>query len=136
MDLTALAQDVADASLSPMERVRFLNMCHDTSQEALEERGREQIDAHLDYLEGAATINRELNLIQAGRIAHTLHALISLGPHDPGCRALLRGAIEYFTLTGDADDDLSSAKGLNDDARVVTAAAKALGHAELTVPED
>ena len=133
MDIHALARDVADATLSPMERVRFLNLCTDTSSEGLE-RVREQIEAHLDYLEGAQTINRDLNLVLAGRIAQTLHALVSLAPSEAGCRALIRGAAEYFTLTGDSDDDLSGAKGLDDDARVVSAAAQALGHPELEIP--
>lgn len=118
-----------------MERVRFLNLCHDTSPEWLEQ-AREQIGAHLDYLEGAQAINQDVNLILAGRIAQSLDALIALRPEEAECRALVRGAIEYFTLAGDADDDLSSAKGLDDDARVVSAAARALGHPELEIPLD
>ena len=132
MDIHALARDVADATLSPMERVRFLNLCHETSPEGLQ-RGREQINTHLAFLAGAQTVNHGVDLILAGRIGQSLHALISIRPEDPECRALVRGAIEYFTLTGDSDDDLSSEKGLDDDARVVTAAANALGRPELAI---
>ncbi len=135
MDIHALARDVADAALSPIERVRFLNLCHETSLDGLQ-RSLEQVSAHLDYLEGAQTINQDVNLILAGRIAQTLHALIALGPYDAECRALIRGAVDYFTLTGDASDDLNSDKGLDDDARVVSAAARALGHPELEISLD
>lgn len=135
MDIHALSRDVADAALSPMERVRFLNLCHDTTPEALE-RSLEQIGAHLDYLEGAHAINQDVDLVLAGRIAQSLHALITLQPYDAECRALLRGAVDYFTLTGDVDDDVNSDKGLHDDARVVSATARALGHPELEIPLD
>ncbi len=133
MDIHALARDVADATLSPMERVRFLNLCHDASPDWLN-RAREQISAHLDYLEGAQVINQDVQLVLAGRIAQSLEALITLQPEEAECRALIRGAIEYFTLSGDAHDDLASDKGLDDDARVVSAAARALGHPELEIP--
>ena len=115
-----------------MERVRFLNLCEDTTTAGLE-RAREQIDAHLDYLIGAQIVNGELNLVLAGRIAQALHSLIATEPADAECRALVRGAVEYFILTGDSADDLTSSKGLDDDARVVSAAAQALGHPELEI---
>ena len=48
-------------------------------------------------------------------------------------RALLRGAITYFAQREDDEDDLDSVIGFDDDARVLSAVAEALGRPDLIV---
>ena len=47
--------------------------------------------------------------------------------HDEDGRALIRGAVEYFLLPRDGDDDLATPQGLDDDAAVVRAVIAHLG---------
>jgi hypothetical protein len=48
-------------------------------------------------------------------------------------RRHIRGAIEYFLLTDDADGDLDHPLGFDDDLRVVNAALHRIGHPEFAV---
>ena len=48
-------------------------------------------------------------------------------------RSQVRGAVEYFLLTDDADGDMDDALGFDDDARVLNTVLDRIGHPEFAV---
>ncbi len=134
MDVTDLATAVAESALSTLERVRFLNLCEARSVEMLAE-DRDRVEGHLSLVQAAQTINPMLDVELAGQIAESLLGLLgdraSLGFEE---RRLLAGAVEYFVLSTDTDNDLDSPVGLVDDARVTNATAAALNRPDLIIP--
>lgn len=134
MDVHDLATAVAESTLSTLERVRFLNLCEARSVEMLAE-DRDRVEGHLSLVRAAQTINVMLDINLAEKIAESLMGLLddraSLGFEE---RRLLAGAVEYFVLSTDTDNDLDSAVGLVDDARVTNATAAALNRPDLVIP--
>lgn len=134
MDVKDLATAVAESSLSPLERVRFLNLCEARSVEMLEA-DRDRVEGHLSLMEAAFSVNNLVDVDLARAVAAALLSLLA----DPKSlafeeRRLLAGAVEYFVLTGDNDNDLASPVGMVDDARVTNATAMALGRPDLVIP--
>jgi hypothetical protein len=92
------------------------------------------IETHLDVLDGQRHRNEFIDVELARDVAKALVALTADADRlTDGQRALLRGAIDYFLLTDDADDDLTSPIGLEDDARVVNHVCDQLGRTDVTV---
>jgi hypothetical protein len=133
MDATDLATAVAESTLSTLERVRFLNLCEARSVEMLAE-DRDRVEGHLSLVRAAQTINAMLDVDLAEQITESLLGLLddrdSLGFEE---RRLLAGAVEYFVLSTDTDNDLDSPVGLVDDARVTNATAAALNRPDLII---
>ncbi|MCP3976686.1 MAG: hypothetical protein GY720_19540 [bacterium] len=133
MDVTDLATAVAESTLSTLERVRFLNMCEARSVEMLAE-DRDRVEGHLSLVLAAQTINPVVDIELAEKIARSLLSLLddraTLGFEE---RRLLAGAVEYYVLSTDIDNDLDSAIGLVDDARVANATAVALNRPDLVI---
>lgn len=99
----------------------FAELCRPTSAADLD-RLRRRIDRHVDAIDV--------------ELAHKLaDALITLADDaaalDADGRALLGGALEYFLLSSDADNDLRSPGGLRDDAEVVAHVCRVLGRPDL-----
>lgn len=96
---------------------------------------RDRVEGHLSLVLAAQTINPMLDIVLAGQIAESLLGLLddraSLGFEE---RRLLAGAVEYFVLSTDTDNDLDSPVGLVDDARVTNATAVALNRPDLVIP--
>lgn len=134
MDVKDLATAVAESSLSPLERVRFLNLCEPRSADMLAA-DKDRVEGHVSLMQAANAINQLVDVDLAEAIAATLLALLeqpdSLAYEE---RRLLAGAVEYFVLTGDNDDDLASPVGMVDDAKVTNATAAALGRPDLVIP--
>lgn len=134
MNLKDLATAVAESSLSPLERVRFLNLCEARSADRLGD-DIDRVEGHLSLLEAAFALNSMVDVELGRSIAQVLIELLEdrnrLAFEE---RRLLAGAVEYFVLTGDSDDDLRSPVGMVDDAKVTNATAAALGRADLTIP--
>lgn len=134
MDVKDLATAVAESSLSPLERVRFLNLCEPRSADMLAA-DKDRVEGHVSLMQAANAINQLVDVDLAEAIAATLLALLeqpdSLAYEE---RRLLAGAVEYFVLTGDSDDDLASPVGMVDDAKVTNATAEALGRPDLVIP--
>lgn len=134
MDVKDLATAVAESSLSPLERVRFLNLCEPRSADMLAA-DKDRVEGHVSLMQAANAINQLVDVDLAEAIAATLLALLeqpdSLAYEE---RRLLAGAVEYFVLTGDNDDDLASPVGMVDDAKVTNATAEALGRPDLVIP--
>lgn len=94
----------------------------------------ERVDEHLNRLEAAADEDEFVDIDLARRVAQCLHRLIGqVASGDPDEQALVAGAVDYFALTGDADDDVASPIGIEDDARVVNAVARVLGSEDLVI---
>lgn len=53
---------------------------------------------------------------------------------DEESRRLVQGAVTYFLLEDDEEPDLDSVAGLDDDAEVFNAVARALGREDLVIP--
>lgn len=94
---------------------------------------RSLIEEHLVELRSAQSSNEFLDLGLAGRIAAACQQLIdALGAEAPDShRRIILSAILYFVRDEDAESDTSSILGLDDDLRVVQAAARAVGHPDL-----
>ncbi len=53
--------------------------------------------------------------------------------YTPDQRSLLRAAIDYFLLTDDADHDVTSPIGMEDDAAVINVVCEELGRSDLAI---
>lgn len=108
-----------DDLLHPDEQSKFRRLCLPTTSVELAELN-DVVQMHLHHVEENAKPSTDIESAQ--RIATALQALL-----DPATgegftadeRALVRGAVEYFLLNDDADDDLTDALGFDDDARVL-----------------
>ena len=133
MDVKDLATAVAESSLSPLERVRFLNLCEARSAEMLGD-DVDRVEGHVSLLEAAFAVNNLVDVDLGRAVGRTLLALLAkrnrLSYEE---RRLLAGAVEYFVLTGDSDNDLASPVGMVDDAKVTNATAEALGRPDLVI---
>ena len=134
MDVRDLAAAVAESTLSPLERVRFLNLCEARSAEMLTE-DRDRVAGHVSLMEAAHALSPKIDIELARSIGSALEAMLT-NPDELAYeeRRLLAGAVEYFVLTGDSDDDMASPVGLVDDARVTNATAHALNREDLLIP--
>ncbi len=94
----------------------------------------DRVEGHLSLMQAAFAINNLVDVALGEAVATTLLALLAdrnrLSFEE---RRLLAGAIEYFVLTGDTDNDLASPVGLVDDAKVTNATAEALGRPDLVI---
>jgi len=134
MDVRDLAAAVAESTLLPMERVRFLNLCEGRSAKLLAE-DRDRVAGHVSLMEAASALSSVVDLSMARAIGEALDEMLAAADQmNYEERRLLAGAVEYFVLTGDSDDDMASPVGLVDDARVTNATAAALGKPELEIP--
>jgi hypothetical protein len=98
------------------------------------QRLRGRISTHVDLLEEAAFDHDELQLELGRQVATCLLTLLD----DPSAldaehRSLVRATIEYFILTDDSDNDVSSPIGMEDDARMVNDLCQELGRTDLTI---
>ncbi len=112
----------------PMQsaEVRFRALATPTSVEDLR-RLISKIRTHADAVDERNLTDPEVQSALAAGLAQSLIGLI--GHADalpPDGRALLRGAIEYFLLTSDIDDDMT-ARGMEDDRFVISLACDELG---------
>jgi hypothetical protein len=112
----------------------FSNLLRPTSRDDIRLlRGR--VVLHLDALEEQSFSFETLDIDLARRLSGGLCQLIDgAASFDAEERSLLRGAVEYFLLSSDADHDVTSPVGLLDDNRVFNSACRALGRADLEIP--
>lgn len=89
---------------------------------------REQIPHYVVAIERAAATGYGPPLSVGKAIAADCEALLDAWDSlDDNGRRLVRGAVEYFLLSRDGDDDLATPEGLDDDAEVVKAVRAHLG---------
>lgn len=93
-----------------------------------------RIDRTVEATEDAATANelvdRPLCLVIADRLRD---AVSDMHQYDILGRRAVHTAVYYFSLQEDAEDDLSSVIGFEDDARVANATFHAIGRPDLEI---
>ena len=93
-----------------------------------------ELSAHLETIHAAAGQNEFLDVSLALRLTEVSRALIGESRRrDDGARRLVQAAVRYFIIDDDADPDLESVCGLDDDAEVCNAVARALGRNDLII---
>lgn len=89
---------------------------------------------HLNAVRQATQRNEFLDLAAAEALAHGLAALLDQYPDcTPAQQALIIGAARYFVRRDDAEGDLVSVLGFDDDKTVFNHVAEAVGRPELKV---
>lgn len=82
---------------------------------------REQIPHYLESIRLASTQGGPPFSVGQAIARDCITLLDAWDSHSEESRALIRGAVEYFLLPRDGDDDLATPHGLDDDAAVVRA---------------
>jgi hypothetical protein len=119
--------------LHPRERDQFTARCIDTAPDEFPGL-RLRVTGHLARIEESATDASLTDIDTARQVATVLGQLLDEPDlFDAECRALIRGAVEYFVLTGDGQDDVDDIVGFDDDARITNAVLEALGRADLHI---
>lgn len=127
---------VVDQVLHPRERDQFAALCTATSPSELEALVP-RIDSYLEKVEAAAEESSVTDVDTGRRLADSLRLLVqSCADYDDDQRALVRGSIEYFILTGDDQNDLDDILGFDDDVRVLNAVVDLLDRNDLAVTFD
>ena len=122
-----------DRLLHPGERDQFQALSVTTSEIELLA-SRERIRNYLHRLAELAETNTTVDIEMAKAVTGALVALlVDTEQYDAEQRALIRGAIDYFVLVDDRQDDLSDIIGFDDDARITNAVTEALGRDELRI---
>jgi len=117
--------------LHPDEQRRFRRLCLATSPEELAEL-MAVVELHVEQIRENASPATDVDA--AALIGDSLCRLLASGiDFDDEARAQIRGAIEYFVLTEDADGDFEDVLGFDDDARVLNTALERIGHSEFSV---
>ncbi len=95
---------------------------------------RRQLAAHRDEIEAAAARNEFLDGAAARAISERLARLLDdWNAMPPAHRAVVQAAVAYYALRDDAEDDLDSVLGLEDDVAVVNACLRHLGLGTLVI---
>ena len=88
---------------------------------------RGSIDAHFAIVAAAGSTRDFVDVRSARRLADRLHAwLDDAASLDADGRSTLAAAIDYFIDTADAEDDLMSPLGFDDDTEIIDAAHRML----------
>lgn len=95
---------------------------------------RDRLNDYLDAVQQALIQNEFLDLRLARQIAHTLHQLLdSYSRYTKEHQSLLVGTVRYFVKDDDAEHDMHSVLGLDDDAAVLNYFLDILGRPELKI---
>ncbi len=126
------AEILVEGLLHPNEVAQFTALCTETAADDFKGEWL-RVRAHVAWVAEQGVNDSRVDIVTAKRIAKLLDELMrDVYSYDDEQRALLRGAIEYFVLVGDNDNDLLSL-GFDDDAMVTNLVAKALGRSDLQV---
>jgi hypothetical protein len=133
VDVRARARLLTQEVLHPLEMDRFVSACIPTASDELPGL-RLRVAGHLAWVRAQTDVFPSVDVDTAAQIAATLGQLLD-EPDAYGAdeRALLRGAVDYFVMRDDGEDDLRSPIGFDDDARVVNAVLDAIGRGDLRV---
>ena len=88
---------------------------------------------HVASVEARAEERSHLEVALARDLAASFTALLDEGGLDDEQRAVVRAAIDYFVQPYDAEADLSSPIGLEDDAFIANTAFERIGRPDLAV---
>jgi hypothetical protein len=105
-----------------------------TTVEELEALGQ-RMAMHVDAVEEESFEHEFLELDLARAIVASYRALLAdAASLDADQRATLRAGIEYFVVTDDDENDVTSPIGVEDDARVAKKVFEQLGRPDLAIP--
>ena len=126
------AEVLVEGLLHPNEVAQFTALCTETDADDFKGEWL-RVRAHVAWVAEQGANDSRIDIVTAKRIAKLLDELMrEVYSYDSEQRALLRGAIEYFVMVNDNDNDLLSL-GFDDDAMVTNLVAKALGRSDLQV---
>ncbi len=93
------------------------------------------VDLYLEVVRHLAATSEAIDVESAERLAGACHELLaSVGPQTPEpVRRLIQAAVRYFLEEEDADEDLASRSGFDDDVQVVNAVTRYLGRDDLRI---
>lgn len=96
---------------------------------------RDEVAAYLLRLEREAEVDDHIDLDTAEAIAESLRGLLDVVAQegDDEAHRLVHAAVRYFVIEEDAEDDMASLIGFDDDAEVVSEVAEALDRPDLAV---
>jgi hypothetical protein len=93
---------------------------------------RRRLELHLTTIEELAEDDGFIDVSTARAVAARCRRLLdAVPPSNEEHAALVQLAVSYFILDPDADGDVGSITGFDDDALVVEAVAQAIGRADL-----
>ena len=96
------------------------------------------VRSYAAHIEAAAASNNFPDMdLELGRAcgAACLALLEAAGPRpDDDALRVLNAACRYFAASNDDEDDLESLVGFDDDAMVINACARVLGHEDVVIP--
>ena len=117
--------------LHPEEQRKFRRLCIETDASELAQLV-DVVDMHLNHILSNAGAKADVET--ANLIADSIKKLLTQGiDFESNERFLIRGAVEYFLLTDDADGDLEDVLGFDDDARVLNAVLERISQPDFTV---
>ncbi len=129
------AEILVEGLLHPNEVAQFTALCTNTPADDFKGEWL-RVRTHVARVAEAGRSNPAVDVRSAKQIAKVLDELMrDVYSYDDEQRALLRGAIEYFILVSDEENDLGS-MGFDDDAMVTNLVAKALGRSDIQVHLD
>ena len=95
---------------------------------------REQVHQHVEAVRQALAYNEFLDMATVERIAKVLGGLLdAYGTYPKSHRALIIGAVRYFTKADDAEPDTMSLLGFDDDVAVTNCVLDVIGARELKI---
>ncbi len=119
--------------LSPHIQQHLLPLCEALPEAAIVTL-QTKLDGYLQSAQEALRQNEFLDIRLAQEIASRLrHVLNGYGRYSVDHQALVVGAIRYFIKDDDADHDLHSVLGLDDDTAVLNHLLDTLGQPELKI---
>lgn len=106
---------------------------HDVTADGLRASVR-LVESHLEVVRAVAKDRDFVDVGLAEKISGVLHALVDdADSYTARERALLAGAMRYFTKADDENSDMTSPTGFDDDTEVLNAVCRYVGRAELCI---
>jgi hypothetical protein len=119
--------------LNPEVDQKFSLLCEDVSVDALPELLKE-VHQHVLHVRQALAINEFLDVTTAEKIADRLTKLLrDIEKYPQSKKRLVIGAARYFVKSNDAQADLISLLGFDDDVAVLNYVLVELGKSELRI---
>lgn len=122
MELQAWAQTLLPPARETLQRLQQRALSSTPAQLEL------AVQEHLQAVKAAQRRNEFIDLERAQALAESAHKLIqALDTLTPQARIVAAAAVLYFVTPNDAEDDLGSSVGFDDDGEVLDSALTHLG---------
>jgi uncharacterized membrane protein YkvA (DUF1232 family) len=119
--------------LEPDVDHRFSSLCEDMDHNMLPALFKD-VEQHLSRVQKALKHNEFLDVSTAERIAEIVKKLLGdIEKYPQNKRKLIVGAARYFVKSDDAQADLNSLLGFDDDVAVLNYVLIELGHTEMRI---